>query len=303
MPIAVRPSFLRSNNRLLFALLAGWFALIPLPSFAQITIFNSNGFESPSYTAGPLVGGSPQQGWITTDLNNGSTPAAVIQSTNVFQGSQALQVIGPNLANDFLFSYQSFWYQDSSSLGILPYNPVLDGRPMVTVRWQQFLDGSFNTPGQIPFAGIYLEGLTASGTQQMITSVLFSNDGRVRAITTGGSSVQSAPLSNPFNRWVEFQADFNFSTQRFRVVADGLIILNNIAFRNTNGATNRLQEFGIQASAIDLISPPPTNNTYYDNFMVTADAVPEPSTLLLIGCTGLGYWAYRRRQNKLQHLQ
>ncbi len=283
---------------------AACFLICPMPSPAQsqVTIFNSNGFEAPFYSPGPLVGGAPQQGWLTTDLNDGSTPAAVIQNSVVFQGAQALQVVGPNLANDFLFSYQTFWYHDPSSQGILPYNPVANGHPFLIVRWRQMLDGVFNQVGQMPFAGIFLEGLTASGTQQMITSVLYSNDGRVRAITTGGSSVQSGVLTDPFNRWIEFQALFNFSTQRFGVTADGVPVLSNVAFRNSVGTTNRLVELGIQASAIDLISPAPTNNAFFDNFMVTAQAIPEPTTCLLVGCAGMGYWVYRRRQNKLQQL-
>jgi hypothetical protein len=286
------------NTRTAANLLAlGLLALLPGAARCQTSIYTANGFEAPFYTVGPLVGDSPQQNWLTTDLNNFSTPAASIQTTTVFQGSQALRVSGPLLANDITFSFQTFWYHDPSSLGILPFNPVANGNPLVVVQWKQFLDGNFNQVGQIPFAGIFLEGLTASGTQQMITSVLMSNDARVRVITTGGNVVTSGTIPNVFNNWVDFHAEFSFATQRFNVNVNGVRMLTNVPFRNTFGATNRLVELGFQVSAIDLASPPPTNNVTYDDFVVFA-TIPEPSTLALFGVAvaSVAYYRVRRRR-------
>ena len=278
--------------------------LVILPAHGQTTLYSSNGFEAPGYTLGPLV---PQQNWQTTDLNQSSSPAGVVQNTQVFEGAQAFQAIGPNLANDISFSFQTFWYHDNVSLpGILPFNPVASGLPIVRVSWRQYLDGTFNQVGQIPFAGIFLEGLTAGGTQGQITSVLLRNDGRISVVTTGGATPTTPvdPVNDPlrFNRWLHFEVNLDFSTQRFSVWQDGAHRFNNVAFRNTFGSQNRLVEFGFQVSAIDLISPPPTNNTFYDNFVVTALAVPEPSTMALLGVLIAGGVGYRLHTRRLRHL-
>lgn len=277
------------------------FLALAVTAQAQTTLYNSNGFEAPGYSGGSLV---PQQGWQTTDMNQFSTPAGVVQSTQVFQGNQAFQAIGPNLANDVGFSFQTFWYHDSVSLpGVLPFNPVANGLPVVRVSWRQYLDGSFNGIGQIPFAGIYLEGLTAGGTQGQITSVLLRNDGRISVVTTSGSTPTTAvdPVNDPlrFNQWLHFEVNLDFATQRFSVWQDGVQRFNFVPFRNTFGTQNRLAEFGFQVSAIDLISPPPSNNTYYDNFVVTALAVPEPTTMALLGMLVAGGLGYRFRPRRL----
>lgn len=273
--------------------------LLLVPAEAQTTLYSVNGFEQPGYNPGTFV---PQQNWQTTDLNQGSTPAGVIQNAVFFEGNQAMQVIGPNLANDIGFSYQTFWYHDSTSLpGLLPYNPVANGTPIIRISWRQYLDGVFNQVGQMPFAGVFVEGLTAGNTQGQITSVLLRNDGRISVVTTGGATPTTPvdPVNDPlrFNRWLHFELNLDFNTQRFSLWQDGVMRFNSIAFRNTFGSQNRLAEFGFQASAIDLISPPPTNNVYYDNFTVTALPVPEPTTWVLLSVAaagGLG-WQWQSR--------
>jgi hypothetical protein len=224
----------------------------------------------------------------------------VIQNSVFFNGSQAMQVIGPNLANDVSFSYQTFWYHDSTSLpGLLPYNPVASGTPIIRISWRQYLDGVFNQVGQMPFAGVFVEGLTPGNIQGQITSVLLRNDGRISVVTTGGATPTTPvdPVNDPlrFNRWLHFELNLDFNTQRFSLWQDGVMRFNSIAFRNTFGAQNRLAEFGFQASAIDLISPPPTNNVYYDDFTVTALPVPEPTTwaLLSVGAAGALGWRWQ----------
>ncbi len=268
--------------------------LLPISAYAQVTIYNSGGFES--YNIDTL---SPQDNWQTTDINQNSTPAGIVQSALTFSGNRAVQVIGPNLFNDINFSYSTFWWQDRTGS---PINPVALGTPIVRTTWRQYVTGTTATLGQMPFAGVYFEGFTAGGVQQMITSVLFDNADSITAITTGGNGISSAVIPNARNTWLDFRVDLNFSTQRFFVYVNNNLVLNNLAFRNTNGATNRLVEFGFQASAIDIISPPPSNDVYYDDYLVIRTAaVPEPTTIALGGLAivgAAGFWRYRTKRHQ-----
>jgi hypothetical protein len=274
--------------------------LVSSPAVAQTSIYNSGGFEG--FSTGDF---SPQDNWMTTDLNQGISSAGIIQSSTTFAGVRALQVIGPNLVNDIGFSFQTFWFQDRTSN---PFNPVLNGTPIVRTTWRQLITGTTSDLSQMPFVGVYFEGFNAAGVQQQITSVLFDNVDRITAVTTNGNNVSSAVIANARNQWLDFQVDLNFSTQRFSVWVNGSLMLNNVNFRNTNGPTNRLVEFGMQASAIDLISPPPTNDAFYDNYMIFAiAAVPEPGTYALIAlvvAAAAAFWHHRRqRLRRLAHIE
>jgi PEP-CTERM motif len=275
---------------------AAWSLLlaVPMVSYAQTTIYNSGGFEA--YNIDTL---SPQDNWNTTDGNQFGTPAGIVQSTTTFAGTRAVQVIGQNLLNDITFSNQTFWWQDRVAT---PINPVAQGTPIIRTTWRQFVTGTTGDLSQMPFVGIYFEGLTAGGTQQSITSIFYDNADRISAITTNGNLAFSAVIPNSRNTWLDMRADFNFSTQRFSVFANNSLVINNQLFRNTNGPTNRIVEFGFQASAIDLISPPPTNDAFYDDYLVVGlAAVPEPTTYALGGLTilgALGFWRYRSKRNQ-----
>src|SRR4051794_4156695 len=91
----------RSNlvQRTSLGLISAAVLLFPATGRAQVfTIFNSNGFESPTFVSGTLgsyyLGGSGgQQSYLTTDFNQIlGTPAGNIQSGTVFAGSQAFQI-------------------------------------------------------------------------------------------------------------------------------------------------------------------------------------------------------------------
>src|SRR5689334_21633213 len=95
---------------------------VPSPGRAQVTVFNSNGFESPSYNNSALAGywstppgpGS-QQGWLTTDLNQfftSTNPAGAVQNGTACAASQAFEVIGSRLANDSSFAGQTFSFRN-----------------------------------------------------------------------------------------------------------------------------------------------------------------------------------------------
>jgi len=195
-------------------------------------------------------------------------------------------------------SATTFWFQDRTGS---PFNPVLNGTPIVRTTYRQMLTGSAGDTSQMPFAGIYFEGFNAGGTQQQITSVFIDNAERLTVITAAGNTVSSAIIPGLFNNWQDLRVDLNFTTQRFTVFLNGVAVspLINLPFRNSNGPTNRLVEFGFEASTLG-VGVPPTNDTFFDDYLLVAVAgVPEPGTYVLIGLGMLsagGVWNYRRRQ-------
>ena len=269
-------------------------------SHAQTTLYDSGGFEGFALDALALYPSNP---WQTTDFSQLvlGTPAGVVQSATTFAGSRAVRIIGPNMFDDPTFSGQTFWYHDWTGGANSTAPPFTPGNSIVRTTYRQMLTGTQGNTSQMPFAGVYFEGFTAGGTQQMITAVFIDNAERLTAITTGGASISTPILPNIFNNWQDLRVDLNFQTQRFTVFRNGVPIspLINIPFRNANGPTNRLVEFGLEASYLSGAPDPPTNDSFFDNYLVVVAAVPEPATYALFGLSlaaGGGVWHHRRRR-------
>jgi hypothetical protein len=312
MPRAFLPAAIRVGAAL--GLVVGF----AFPANGQTTIFNSNGFDT-GYATGNIFG---QQGFVPEPL---FTSAGVIQNTTTFSGTQAFQVVGQSLQNNTPFQGGNFWFRSSSfATAYQPTGPGGQGTPFVQVSFQSRTSGAVQLNTDIPFAGVYLEGYTASGQQQAITPVFVNLNGGVTVFTTsaaGGSNkaVSTADGLLPREAWNSLSAELNFTTQTFRVYKQGeatpltfisptLGSIVDVPFRNSDLGltTTRIAEVGMLGFySFDPFSGTPVqpmNNFYIDNYMVTASAtsaapVPEPGLLLAVGAAGLaGCRVYRRRR-------
>jgi hypothetical protein len=278
---------------------------------AQVVIYNSSGFESPTFTTGAQasywIGGSGgQQGWQTTDLNQqpplpGSNGAGQIQTSNVFAGSQSFEVIGNRLQNDVTFSANTFWFR--SATPATAFNPVANGTPFVTISTKEYVSG---TPpvatSDMPFVGVYMEGFTSTGTQQTVTAVLRNLNGGITVLGSGTQSFATADNVWSPNAYHDLQVALNFTpggSQGLSVTLDGVLQSFGAAgtvlpFRNTG--TVSIAEYGFLAT-YNTQAGITSNNAFFDNYQITAAAVPEPSSILLVcaGAAGLA-WRIRRRQ-------
>ena len=139
----------------------------PSATHAQITLFNSNGFEPATFTTGNIGafygGGGPagQQGYLTTDISQLlGTPAGNIQTGTVLNGTQAFQINGNNLFDDGTFAGQTFFYRNYPTAGTA-FNPVGSGTPLVRIAYDRMTRATLNL-NEMPLVGTYMEGYAQS---------------------------------------------------------------------------------------------------------------------------------------------
>jgi hypothetical protein len=296
---------LRAHRRLTrLALALNLLAIVwaaPQPARAQVVIFNSNGFESPTFSAGAVSG---QQGFQFLP----SSAAGVVQNGTAFDGSQAFEIVGSQLQENDAYGNANFWYKSYSAAGAV--NPVASGNPLVHVSFTGRVSGSLPLPSDIPFGGPYMEGYTAGGIQQAVTPFLINVNGGITVFTNsvvGGSDQLISTADGLVNRetWNTFDGELNFATQSFRLVLNGSPVTFtegsfsgiDVPFRDTFGTTVSVAELGFQGYWNSAFSPT-FNNMFFDDLSFVATAVPEPSTLALgsVGLAGLILRLRRRRR-------
>jgi PEP-CTERM motif len=299
---------------------------------AQTVIYDSTGFESPTFATGALAsywgpppnppGPGGQNGWLTTDvtqaLSGPAGGAGQIVNVNAFAGTQAFRIDGTKLFNDPQFFASTFWFR-SAAVGAI--SPVASGTPFVTVSTRQRVDTTGITVGDMPFVGVYLDGYTGTGTQLGITNVFRNVNGGVTVLGPNpGQAANSFQAYNTAdniwsaNTYHNLQVTLNFNTtgtnpQSVAVTLDGTALsftpanggsaVATVPFKNSNVAgttTVGIAEYGFQASFNTQVTTT-TNNAFFDNFLVTRAAVPEPASILLL-CGGVAAagWQFRRRK-------
>jgi hypothetical protein len=282
----------------------------PAAGQTTTTIWNSDGFESPSFTTGTIFN---QQSFKVAPAN----PAGQIQTNVVHNGAQAFHINGPTMVTPgFSNTGANFWYRDDFN-----YNPGNAGTPYVQVQFssRRTATGVLDMPA----AGVYLEGRNTFGSSQLVAALMISSDGRLIAGTTGGNTggstgtVMTAAGQYGANTWHGLFAELNFGTQTYKVYRDGNptpllfetavgTFIDEIPFRNSTGF-NTLSIFEIGMLAYNFTTDgitysAPQNHFYIDDFRVTASTtslapVPEPGLVLAVGAVGLtGLGLYQRRR-------
>jgi hypothetical protein len=270
------------------------------PARAQVVVFDSNGFESPTFSNGAISG---QQGFQFLP----SSAAGVVQNGTVFGGSQAFEIVGSQLQENDTYGQANFWYKSYSFAAAT--NPVASGNPLLHVSFAGRVSGALALPSDIPFGGPYLEGYTSAGIQQAITPFLINTNGGITVFTNsvaGGSNetISTADGLIPRESWHTLEGQLNFSTQTFRVLLDGSPVTFSLGtfsgfdvpFRDSFGTTVSIAELGFQGYWNSAFSPT-FNNMFFDNLSYVATPVPEPSTLAL-GGFALGGLALRMRSRR-----
>jgi hypothetical protein len=289
----------------------------------QTVIYDSTGFEPPTFTTGalgtfyvpPASGG--QNGWLTTDitqqLNGPAGGAGQIVAVNPFAGTQSFRIDGTKLFNDTTFGGSTFWFRNAAAGAI---NPVGSGTPFVSVSTRLRVESTGITVGDMPLVGVYLEGYTAGGQQQSLTTVARNVNGGVTVVGPGATAGSVQFFNTADNIWAtgsyhNLQATLNFNTtgtgaQTVSVTLDGNPLTftpqgggtatTTVPFRNLNGQTASIAEYGFQGVFNPNVTTT-TNSAFFDNYLLTRAAVPEPASILLLcGGAAVAGWQFRRRK-------
>ena len=295
--------FLASLKKLRLAAALSLVALMPVVANAQTSLFNSNGFEPPY----ALANINNQFGWSA----QGSAGAGFVVNTTVNSGTQSFRINGPSLTGGGLGgSGSSFWVQLlAPNLGA-SFKPVAAGKPVLIVNWKQFLTGSSGDITTMPFSGIHIEGYRADGQSQMTTEISIDINDSV-GIFDGFNVIPGPSITNLRNNWIDLSASLDYTTQSVSVKVNGLPYLSDIPFANYIPAQSQADSIGVAEADIFAVNglifagAQSTNQAFFDNFNVTAVAVPEPAVFVLGGAgIGLfGFWYWRRQRNIAEQME
>jgi len=217
-------------------------------------IIYQTGFESPTFTVGPLAG---QDSWSV--FSGGGTPNAVtVETAVVDSGSQAVEV------NTALASGQTGPYRFDQS-------PASD--TIVTMQANVLLtSSSVETAWQ--FAGITPSGEFMGGFNPL-------PDGQLQIITAGFPVTTASVITR--DTWNQWAVVYNFTTQTFDILINNTLVASNEPFFTGSSAFGEglFDTFNGQGG--------PTGNDigYLDNYSITGAAVPEPMSFILLGSSSL----------------
>ncbi len=242
-------------------------------------LFDSGGFESPSYNLGQLVGQSQTapaaMRWTDFVPPGGNT--FVVQNTKVNGGTQAVSVSNPSSNPGFVAP-------------AVNYTPVANELVVLEVDIARTFSANAMSPSSNLFGA---EAYDAVGNPIVSFGLRFNDISRtIEAIAARSANPSPNDVINinvAENQWVGFKAELNFETKQYRLLVNGNLIAANLPFLSQ--AAN-LADFDL--SHYTVLNA--TDIGYFDNYRITTEAVPEPNTFALCALVGAtSIWRRRKR--------
>lgn len=228
----------RSLRGILIAAAAG----VALPATAAM-VYDSNGFESPTFTTGNLSG---QSGWSV----NYTSSAVTVETAVVRSGLQAVEVLRTAANINSCYFEPTF----TATSGLVQVQAAMRVNNMVASASN--------------FDALYVTKTSTASDRQTI--LYFYGDGKIK-VYNGGTNTQVSTWTA--GNWYDVDFLFDTTAKTFDLKINGTTVANDFAFLNATATTvNRVifQEYGGQTGS----------QLYVDNVMVM---VPEPAALALLG--------------------
>ncbi|HZL37422.1 MAG TPA: hypothetical protein VFC78_19045 [Tepidisphaeraceae bacterium] len=251
-------------------------AVLIAPVGAATTIYDSNGYEPPTFHTGDLVGQDLTNGpWVQS--GNGT---AVVQ-TAVKEGTQAVQVTR-QANNDAYFA-------------VVKPVPFVNGT--IQVNWDMNVPAATGSQQFGPFFGVsaYDSLDTGTGAPLLIGSAgMDATTGQFLFQDAGTGSIDVGSVLS-FGVFHKYQMALNFNTQQYSVTVDGVVqTTQGFVDGSTSSPISSFTDADLSALAAsgDASSLAATGSAYYDNYVITQ--TPEPAMLGLVLPAALGLLLKRR---------
>ncbi len=252
------------------------FAVCSSYAFGQSIIYDSDGFESPPYSVGLLV---PFNGWSTTEflLGIGTNDAGIVQSAVTCTGTQALQIIGPNVNDNQAFGFigETFWTQTGFGFDA--------SGSTVTIEWSMRVDAPPALAAPATLYSLEFEGLIGGLALDRINLVGLSPNGSgANDVVVQFPAVGLVPIlpGFAFGMWHNFVVDLDFGAEQMFITVDGVAAPAPVAFLNSGFTV--FEEVNVHTVFPDPFLPP-ANDGFYDDIIVSAG---------LATCTAQDHAAY-----------
>lgn len=258
--------------------------LITVASFASLAVsaqsqvlFDSNGFEAPSYSLGNLTG---QNGFVQD-----GTAAYTVQNTVAASGSQAVQV-GGGAGTDWAYVTQATPWSSTATPGV------------DTLEIQASIARNLSPTASFGYAIDVYNGLTArtfrfglvanAGViQPFVTSRFNGTTGLFDATSAVTNVIVGGPVTA--DTFVNFKAYLNYTTKRVDLFINGSSVTNGLTIPFADLTASDFSDADLQVST----ATGATDRGFFDNVKVTA--VPEPASMAALGLGIFGLVSRKRR--------
>ena len=268
---------LRSITKLVMLVFAAATLMASMPVMAAV-LYDSEGFEGPTFSAGDLTGQDSVPGpWI----RDGSLGSATVQSTVFQSGSQAVRV-------DRAAGGEDRW-------SILTLAPT-SSNDIVQIEWDMRVDAQTAVTGTFgPFLGI--EAYDTNATFALLGALYV--DATTSELVTLDADSNVAPISGhtaTLGSWHNYDMHLDFTAETYTVYQDDVLVdlrpfvdLGEASISSFTDAPIAAIRAGSDATATSLIA-----TAYFDNYLLTE--VPEPTSLALMGSGCLLLLSRQRRR-------
>ncbi|MEN1680498.1 MAG: hypothetical protein AAGJ46_12970 [Planctomycetota bacterium] len=224
-------------------------AAIATPSAATIVV-DSEGFESPRFVAGSIEG---QDGWVSSGTQTGSPSTAVVQSTDVFAGSNALLVDRPG-------GSERFWAKP------IPDGPT--GR-FTYIDWRMKVEQVAMPTGFGPFMGVV--AFDASSSIAFVASLFVDGStGDIVYQQAGTGFYLETGAIAQFDAWIHYTIELDYQLDEYTVFADAIPLVTSRFIDDPLIEVDRITDADIatRPAGLDPVSSAATTSAVFDNFVV-----------------------------------